>query len=378
MMSRSENLKVLYLPSTPLNLLLSVAHAVAYSSEQTAQIVLIDQKNSKDNVYFNALQSWQNSPFQKIDLTLGVAKGKDKLKERKENFAKLAGLVKKFPAEVIAVGSDRRVEFQYVMHLLSKSSNEVGGWYLDDGLYSYAGRPYKWFKDWVNGLLKKVAYGTWWQEPKTVGASAWIKQAWLFCPDNAIRELQTKQMHSIETEWFTHAYVRQFSEEVCRAYGLNQKLLSSLQSVELFLLIPHPNNIKKMMGYEERIHQFLKQMHQQDVRVAAKYHPRTEQKDPLGLEQHYQALLIPGGLAFEFVLPFLKPNATVVGDVGTALLTAQWLRPDLNVSAVLAEDDEFQSTFKTIYEQLGVNIVASFQNVKMPSEIEGKKLKDGL
>ena len=377
-MTHTENRKVLYLPSTPLNLLVSVAHAVNYSSEQVAQIVLIDQQSSQSNVYFNALQAWSNSPFQQVDLTLGTAKGKDKLNERKDNFAKLAALVKKFPADAVAVGSDRRVEFQYVMHSLTKASKEVGGWYLDDGLYSYAGRPYKWSKDWINALLKKTVYGMWWQEPKTVGASDWIKQAWLFRPNNAVKELKSKQMHTIKAPWFIHADVRQFSEQVCSGYGLKQILLSALQSVDLFLLIPHPNNIKKMFGYEERIHQFLSQRNQQGLRVAVKYHPRTEQKDPLDLEKSYQALLIPGGLAFEFVLPFLKLNAQVVGDVGTALLTAQWLRPDLSVSAVLAEDDQFQSAFKTIYEQLGVNIVNSFQNVEMPSGIEGVKLKDGL
>ncbi|MEA1988428.1 MAG: hypothetical protein U9N57_04360 [Pseudomonadota bacterium] len=372
-MSRTENRKVLYLPSTPLNLLLSVAHAVAYSSEQTAQLVLIDQKNDQDNVYFNVLQSWQNSPFQRVELTLGASKGKGKLEERKANFAKLAGLVEIFPADAVAVGSDRRVEFQYVMHMLTKYSNQVEGWYLDDGLYSYAGRPYKWFKDWVNGFLKKLAYGFWWREPKTVGASGWVEQAWLFQPNNAVMELQSKQMHIIDTKWFTHSDVRVFSEQVCRAYGLTQKVLTSLQSADLFLLIPHPNNIKKMQGYEERIHDFLSQMHRVGVRVAAKYHPRTEQTDPLELEKRYNALLVPGGLAFEFVLPFLKSKSIVIGDVGTALLTAQWLRPDLKVSAVLAEGDEFQRTFKTIYDQLGVNIVTGFQDVQIPSKVVDAK-----
>lgn len=373
MKSLRNNHKVLYLPSTPLNLLLSVAHAVTYRSEQVAQLVLIDQKSNHDNIYFKVLQSWINSPFQKVDLTLGAAKGKDKLKERKASFLKLAGLIERFPADAVAVGSDRRVEFQYVMHMLTKSSNQVEGWYLDDGLYSYAGRPCKWFKDWINGFLKKLVYGFWWQEPKTVGSSVWIEQAWLFRPDDAVTELQSKQMHAIEPEWFTHKDIRQFSEQVCSAYGLTQELLTSLQSADLFLLIPHPNNIKKMQGYEERIHQFLIQMQGLGVRIAAKYHPRTEQADLLGLEQRYQAVLIPSGLAFEFVLPFLKSEALVIGDVGTALLTAQWLRPDLKVSAVLDENDGFQSRFITIYNQLGVNIVTGFEDVQIPFESVGVK-----
>ena len=368
-MSSSEKRKVLYMPSTPLNLLVSVAHAVAHASEQTAQLVLIDQKNSEDNRYFKILQTWQESPFIQVDIMLGHAKGKEKRDQRKTNFSKLAGLLDHFPADVIAVGSDRRIEFQYCMHLRSQVSNTVEGWYLDDGLYSYAGRPHKWFKDQLNSFLKKITYGFWWQEPKTVGASGWIKQAWLFKPKSAVEALQIKKMHAIESAWFTLSKMKIFSENVCCAYDFNQSLLDDLQSVGLFLLIPHPNNIKKMNGYEERIHLFLAQLHKLGVRVAVKYHPRTEERDLLGFEEKYQALLVPSGLAFEFVLPFLKKHSVVVGDVGTALLTAQWLRPDLRVSAVLAEGDQFQNTFKTIYDQQGVNVVTDFQGIRMPSVV---------
>jgi hypothetical protein len=362
-MIASNKKKVLYLPSTPLNVLIAAAHATAFSEEQASQVVLIDQKSLDDNVYFNALNHWQDSPFECVDLTLGQAKGWDKVTERKGNFAKLAGLVEQFQPDVIAVGSDRRVEFQYLMHLCKSQFSTVQGWYLDDGLYSYAGRPYKWFKDAINSVLKKMGYGLWWQEPKTVGASNWIEQAWLFQPNHAVAELQAKQCHVIDPKWFTSDQVKGLSKAILSDYQVNDSVLQALQSVGVFLLIPHPNNIKKMNGYEKHIFKFLAFLKQQGISVAVKYHPRTPRADPLKLVKEYNALLLPSGLAFEFILPFLKWQSHVVGDVGTALLTAQWLRPDLHVTAVLAEDDEFQKTFKRIYEQLGLSMVTEFSSI---------------
>jgi len=363
-MKPSSKKKVLYLPSTPLNILVAVAHASAFGEQQISQIVLIDQKTREDNIYFNALNDWPESPFEILDLTLGKAKGRHKMAERKQSFAKIAGIVKEFKPKVIAVGSDRRVEFQYAMHIGQLSHAVIEGWYLDDGLYSYAGRPYKWFKDAINSLLKKVSYGFWWQEPKTVGASDWISEAWLFQPEFAVTPLQTKQCQLIEPEWFMSHQVKQLSKLILSGYQVNDSILQNLQTVGVFLLIPHPNNIKKMSGYEQRLFEFLTFLKQQRIPVAVKYHPRTEQADPLKLVTEYNALLLPSGLAFEFILPFLKWQSHVVGDVGTALLTAKWLRPDLQVIAVLSEEDKFQIRFKRIYEPLGLNMVAAFKDIK--------------
>lgn len=359
----SQKRKVLYLPSTPLNLLVAVAHAVAYSSEQTSQLVLIDQKNSDKNVYFKALKSWTVSPFQQVDLTLGKAKGRNKLKERKANFAKLSGLIAEFPADAIAVGSDRRVEFQYLMHLRTLLTSKVEGWYLDDGLYSYAGRPYNWVKDQVNNFLKKISYGYWWREPITVGASSWIKQAWLFSPDSAVALIQNKQCHAIPSAWFSAPNVSEFVGLVMGQFGLDSQFTRQLKSIELFVLIPHPNNVLKMDGYVQRLESFLEKTQQLGLKVAVKYHPRSSGPDYLKLKERYGTLLLPNDLAFEFIMPILDPEAIILGDVSTVLMTAKWLRPDIVSLAVLNEADSFSQRFKSVFDKLGIAIVPEFNAV---------------
>ena len=355
--------KVLYLPSTPLNVLVAVAHASAFSKEQRSQIILIDQKDRENNVYFKALQQWETSPFEEVDLTLGTAKGWRKVAERKKNFTVLARLLEQFQPNVIATGSDRRVEFQYLMHICQLSSSSVEGWYMDDGLYSYAGRKSHWLKDSVNAVLKKVVYGCWWQEPRLVGSSSWIKQAWLFQPDRSIEALNTKIKQALPTKWFASSDVQAISNTICNGFGLNDTAIERLKKVDVVVLIPHPNNIKKMLGYPERITCFIETLKKQGKQVAIKYHPRTQVLDPLLLQHNEQVWVMPSGLAFEFVLPILKPQAIVVGDVGTTLLTTKWLRPDIQSIAVLPEKNEFENDFRELFLSFDVTVLSDFDSI---------------
>ena len=80
-----------------------------------------------------------------MQLFCAEAKGlKEKMRERRRNFAALQVAVKAVQPDRIAVGSDRRVEFQFAMHCLHRLGLNPKGIYLDDGLYTYAGRP-AWF-----------------------------------------------------------------------------------------------------------------------------------------------------------------------------------------------------------------------------------------
>lgn len=353
--------KVLYLPSTPLNLLLSVAHAVHYAKQQRAQLILIDQKKSQNNLYINALQNWPGSPFESVNVCVGEAKGLAKLAERKTNFIKLAEWANAFKPDAIAVGSDRRIEFQFLMHCMSQqksaleSNGMVEGWYLDDGLYSYAGRPHHWLKDGVNSLIKKLLYGLWWQEPITVGASPWINQAWLFRPEQAVSGLRYKIKQRLESSWFFEEEVQNLSRVVTEQFELDGDRLCGIDWV---IIVPHPNNQLKMRDYAKRIRQFVTQLSAQNKKIAIKYHPRQDGSDDLSLLNIDNVQLIPTALAFEFVLPLLPRGSKVIGDVGTALLTTKWLRNDVSIFAVLNENDTFQQHFISITKQFDIPITS--------------------
>jgi hypothetical protein len=355
-MSSNSN-KVLYLPSTPLNVLLSCAIAIHRQENsgchEVSQLWLIDQKNTTDNPYFKALQKWQKSPFDTIKIFSGGSKTQNKLAQRQEIFSSIAKGIKAFLPTEVAVGSDRRIEFQYVMHLLQVKGQSAKGLYLDDGLYSYAGRPHHFLKDGINAILKKFVYGSWWQEPKTVGSSSWIDQAWLFAPEQAIELLKQKALVTIKADWFKNEAITELSHLVALQLKYD---ISHLHALDTVLLIPHPNNVKKMQGYKTRIQNLIAKLHQQGKKIGVKYHPRAEGDDELDLRAFGATEIIPAQLAFEFCLPLFSSRCKVVGDIGTALLTCKWLRPELIVFANLDENDSFQKKFISISHAMGIKV----------------------
>ena len=352
--------KILYMPSTPLNVLVSAALANARRESDQAELWLIDQKQLGDNPYLHALQNWPQSPFKQIKVLPGKAKGRAKLAERNTNFDEIDQGLKLFQPDVIAVGSDRRIEFQYAMHQLTKHQPAAQGWYLDDGLYSYAGRPYHPIKDGVNNLIKKFSYGLWWQEPKTVGASHWINQAWLFQPQQTVKLIKHKTMHKLESNWFSAPEVQTLSQAVTSQFDLRAEDLSQIDYV---IIVPHPNNQLKMRDYASRIIHFVLKLSAQGKHIAVKYHPRQTGEDDLGFLKIRNVKIISSALAFEFVLPLLSSGAKVIGDVGTVLLTTKWLRTELAPIALLNSEDSFQQRFLPMLVNNGITVEASVENI---------------
>ncbi len=345
----------LYLPSTPLNVLLSAAHAVEQRHEQSAALWLIDQKRVDDNPYYEVLQAWPDSPFEEINLFRGTAVGWRKLAERRENFQRMQQLLESRHFSDVLVGSDRRVEFQYIMHLLSQSGPPPKGHYLDDGLYSYAGRPYHPVKDRINAGLKKLFYGAWWQEPYTIGASAWINDVWVMAPDLVCDPLKAKNCHRLPPTLFTAPELATLSEALLAHFDESSE---DYRTLDVVILLSHPNNIQKMPGYETNLKGMIEHFVEDKQRIAVKYHPRMQGEDAFELKALGVEKVIPSSIAFEFLLPLFKPNAKLFGDVGSSLLMAKWLRPDLDGTAILDENNAFQRRFLTLFQQAGLPVKA--------------------
>lgn len=333
-------MNTLYLPSTPLNLYLALADAFAQPGEHA--LLFLDQKQSSK--YLSVLRKQQAQlPFVWLDEQIMPQGVWQKLHKRKSTFATLRAVLQTHDIERIATGSDRRVEFQFARHLCQGCT----GVYLDDGLYTYMGRPWRPLKDRLDGVLKKMVYGTWWETPKTIGASSWVQEAHVFMPDKVVGNLKAKVLHPVSTDKLNSPALRRISEAMLSAYG---RVDIPKKSAHL-LLLTHPNNARKMPGYFEKIGMLVDKLGP----GLAKYHPRVGDHDPFGMQKK-GFMLLPATLALEFVLPILPQGLKVFGDVSTTLLTARWLRPDLSVTAVLDLNNPLQKQVAPLLEAEGVEI----------------------
>jgi len=318
----------LFLASTPFNMLTSAMVAFELPTGDKAYLGLIDQPEN-ERAFVSAMNKWQDSPFQQSSLLSRQAKGKGKRQKRKIAFHNIAQLIDDVKPDKIYTGNDRRIEFQFAMHHSSKQQPRTTGIYLDDGTYSYLGRETHWLKDKIlDNLVKKLSYGFWWQQPSTIGASDWISQAILAFPESAVAALKAKECHSLPENLERKEF--KLLAQLC--LDMFDYPANELTSIDALIMLPHES-----VATDQTKNKLRYWLVNQGAKIAFKHHPRTLLTDDQGDKEAWlipdKAIQVPAGIPMEVLLPLIQPTCLLAGDVSTALLTAKWLRPELEVTA---------------------------------------------
>ncbi len=351
--------RALFMVSTPLNLFMASVVALdkkanTESSNQTHyELCFIDQPGVSSHIYIDAVKSWADSPFEKVHVfpsrTKNVMK---KLCNRRWSFRKLRSILDELEPDTIAVGNDRRVEFQYAMYYATYSSHHPRGIYLDDGTFTYVGRKSREVRDvWIDKALKKLFYGFWWQQPESVGASEWVDDAYVAFPDLVHETLKQKVLHEINAKQFEADSMKSFSRNLLEKFDIDSNELGSL---DIVITLPHASLVGDNSRYSGVMRRLVKDLSRQGKRVGIKYHPRQTGSDPLGLARETGVVLLPAVLAFEVLLPGLG-DAIIIGDVSTTLLSSKWLRPTLRVIAIA--NSSYQEQFLELFKTLNIDVV---------------------
>ena len=337
--------KHLFMASTPFNVLTAAMVAFELPQGDVAELGLIDQ-TSTTATFREALLSWQNSPFANIRLLSEKASGKGKRRQRLQGFRRIRQCLQELQPEWIYTGNDRRIEFQFAM-----AHSNARGVYLDDGTYSYLGRKTHWLKDRVlDNMAKKVAYGRWWKQPPAIGASAWIDHSILAFPNSALPILKNKTCKPLPNNLQRPEFAQ--LAQIC--LGEQPMTLGTLDGL---LLLPHSS---VMSDQQQALGQWLDSC---GADIAYKHHPRTghELQSADMAVRHWQlparAWAVPAAIPMEMLLPLLPQHCKISGDVSTALLTAKWLRPELDVSAAVRADTD--ASWQQLLTTLGIRLTTS-------------------
>ncbi|MGB1091557.1 MAG: polysialyltransferase family glycosyltransferase, partial [Oceanobacter sp.] len=159
--------------------------------------------------------------------------------------------------------------------------------------------------------------------------------------------LKGKLIRAINPAGFESEALRQFSDTLMNHYGFDSTELSSLNS--LFTL-PHESLFERQSDYKKQVLDEIKSRALGGQRVAAKYHPRNSEPDMLNLQAEGVTLL-PAGISFEAMLPHFPKGMEVIGDVSSTLLTARWLRRDLQVTSIWNSKNV---TLDALFTEIGI------------------------
>ncbi|HCG78135.1 MAG TPA: hypothetical protein DE015_02850 [Oceanospirillales bacterium] len=318
----------LFLASTPFNTLIASMIALDLPSGDTCELWLIDQP-SECSIFVKSVLAWRDSPFREIRIASNQAKGVKQKKQRKRILRKLSQQAEISGVTDLYTGNDRRIEFQWLMAHLPST---VKGHYIDDGTYSYIGRKTGWFSDGIiDNLLKKLTYGFWWKQPETVGSSDWIQIAHLAFPEHAVPQLQEKVCYQIPDHLSNHAFVSLGDDY--------SDTLSEATKLDALIILPHES------VRSAKIEQRLLEEGSNYEYCGIKRHPRSESNLP---ENATHTKEISARVPFELLLSGLKPECCVIGDVSSALLTARWLRPQLQVICLAEQKNSLTDLMRKI------------------------------
>lgn len=324
---------------------------------KTPHLVFIDQVHGKKNPYLEILNSWDSCPFESISLFYRpVKQSVSKYKSRREAFKALERLVQQLKPKHLFTGNDRRVEFQYCMHVAKDRGCNPIGYYMDEGMFTYIGRKAsKKFKEKVlDNCIKKLAYGSWWKHPATVGASGWVQTVYVSYPDIIHPLLKTKHIEHLTLKYWQSTLLIHFCDLLVNTIGRP----ANLANYDLLITLPHESIINANNSYKEQIKKNITLHAKAGAFIGIKYHPRDNNKDLLQLGELEAVELISRELPFEALLPMVKPGAKIIGDFSTTLISTRLLRPDLIAEAINHGEKKETAEFIELYKNIGITIVS--------------------
>ena len=319
--------------------------------DEQVHLVFIDQPEDVEFPLFDIVQQWQQSPFASVQLFHGRFKGLiNKLKQRKHLFTQLENVIRDLRPENIFVGNDRRIEFQFSMHIATSIGCQPTGYYMDKGTYTYLGREVSSTigDALIDNLAKKLSYGFWWKNPPIAGGSEWINTVHAAFPDHIHPLLKQKQSTPLNAAGFSSPAIQELSRLQMDHYGFDHSQLTHLDA--LFTL-PHESLFEKDPGYKKRVLTVIKQLTASGKQVAAKYHPRNSSADALA-----GVTLLPASISFEALLPHLPESCEIWGDVSSTLLIPRWLRQDLPVYSLQKKADN-TNDFADFLSKIDVRLI---------------------
>jgi len=254
----------------------------------------------------------------------------------------------------IFTGNDRRIEFQYAMHIASRINRNVEGIYLDEGAVTYTGHKsmHRFQHRHIDPFFKKLVYGRWYRQAITTGTSAWVDTVYAAFPAAVHPLLRRKRVLPIDPAPFA---TDAFKALALAMLGGHDEYREGLRGIRVVITLPHEGSYINRPDRYQAISRDLAAVFDPS-QIAVKPHPRITDAG-LVRQMFPGALLLEHTVGMEALLPLLGERCLVTGDISSTLLTTRWLRPDLPVVAVLAPETP-AGALGGLYETLQIPMLA--------------------
>ena len=278
-------------------------------------------------------------------------------RRHKSRFQLLNELLSETCDARIFTGNDRRMEFQYAMHVATRGNPQTEGIYLDEGAVTYIGHKsmHRIQHRYIDPFFKQLFYGACYKPAVTTGASAWVNTVYAAFPAAVHPLLQRKNIRAIDPAPFRTKAFKDLAMAMLKDYPEIETILCG---IKLVLTLPHEAcYIKEPRRYRE----FAEQLgtYLQPAQIAVKPHPRITNSAVLH-NLFPGTTILEHRVGMEAMLPLLDDDCIIAGDISSTLLTTRWLRPDLQVVALTGNQD-VPAVLSRLYRTLHIPMISAAQ-----------------
>ena len=345
----------IFFVSTPLHVLNSLIIALGEYESNDCILIFIDQPKDRENHYYNILKNWEKSPFKKI-LYFQSSGNLNKYQHRKNIFKDIYLELNKINFSKIYTSNDRRIEFIYAYKLLKKLNKNIKCIYIDDGIMSYVIHKYSWESP-LEILVKKLYYGFWYNRTRIVGSSKFINSSIVAFPKFVHHYLKKSNPILLKSEYFKKNIYLDFLKKILYSFKQN----SNIHNLKYILILPHQIELKKYWNFYNKLKDDLIDNNESTHKIGIKYHP-FQNGDPLNFKNDNNFTIINSDIAFECIVPFLKKETTIIGDVSTAMIYAKLIKKKLNVVLIRNKNDIRLNKLRPLLNEIGVIEFDSIKN----------------
>ncbi len=339
-----------YLISSSLHLCLAASIALRHPDHRSTAVIMT--RSAATAARFAQAARGTPDVFDAVAV-LEPPPGAGRWARRRALYRQIEALVAHPAAMRIFTGNDRRLEYQYAMHVASRAGARVEGVYMDDGAATYVGQKamHSFAHRHLEPLVRKLMHGWWFKDAVTQGTSAWTTSVYVAFPQAVHPLLKRKQIVGIDVSPLrSEAFLRL----VAALTDDFDALRRTLDGVRIVVSLPKESHYLDHPDTQQHLWAQLTARCQPD-RIAVKPHPRSSRLDVLA-ERFPGARLIDKNVGWEFLLALLPDGCAVVGDVSSTMITTRWIRPDLPVVATRPLQG-VPPARQSLYDAIGIPVV---------------------
>ena len=227
----------------------------------------------------------------------------------------------------------------------------------EDGTSDYGACPMWDHRRFTDRVSRRLLYGWWYRNVRWRCTVPWVDRHLLTHPEHLRNPAHSKPIERMPSSCFRSGTMADLATAYAARRGLTDQEVARLDGI---VFLSKSQKVGDRAAYVADVRLLLQRARADGLQVAVKHHPGERQPDPFGFRDDRNTVVLPRGLATEFL--FVHPACRfrfVISGLSTTLLTARWLRPQTTAISVTSLVGRHDQQILDMLGKMGVHMVAS-------------------